>query len=87
MLNYNFYIFGKDQKISIYIGHHEKKNWKKLSKCYKKSIKKYNKCINNNKCSKKTCEKRCWNKVKTFIKCNKKRNKSIVSMDTLDMNK
>ena len=54
----------------------KKKKWKKLSKCYKNSIKKYNKCIHSNKCSKKTCEKSCWNKSKiNYKKCNKKTQK------------
>ena len=49
---------------------------KKISKCYKKSIKKYNKCIDKVKCVKKTCEQKCWNKgKKTYKKCKKKSQK------------
>ena len=37
-----------------------KKNYLPISKCYKKSIKKYNKCIFLNKCKVDKCEQKCW---------------------------
>lgn len=47
-----------------------KNKYKKISRCYKKSIKKYNNCIKYTKCTKKTCENKCWTKGnKTYKKC------------------
>jgi hypothetical protein len=46
----------------------KKSMMKKISNCYKKSIKKYNKCINNTKCKKNTCEQKCWNNGRNSYK-------------------
>ena len=55
----------------------KKSNWIKINSCYKKSIKKYNKCIQNNKCSKKKCEQKCWDKNKrNYKRCSKKKLKN-----------
>ena len=51
----------------------KKSNWVKINSCYKKSIKKYNRCIQKRKCSMKKCEKNCWKKGKTnYKKCTNK---------------
>jgi hypothetical protein len=50
---------------------------KKISRCYKKSIKKYNKCINNKKCRRQRCEQKCWNKgINSYKRCKAKKQKS-----------
>lgn len=50
----------------------KKSNWIKISPCYKKSIKKYNRCVKNIKCSGKKCEKKCWKKSKKkYRECKK----------------
>ena len=55
----------------------KKSNWININPCYKKSIKKYNKCIRTTKCSKKKCEKKCWNKSKkNYKRCSKKHSKN-----------
>ena len=46
----------------------KKSNWININPCYKKSIKKYNKCIRTTKCSKKNVRKNAGIKVKKFIK-------------------
>ena len=65
----------------------KKLNKIKISPCYKKSIKKYNKCIKKTKCSQKKCENKCWKKgKKTYKKCKNKKGGGNISGPLLQLN-